>query len=231
MRLIAALLLCASMTASAHADDPAHIVVVELYQSQGCSSCPPADAVLNGIADRPDVIALNFAVTYWDYLGWKDSFAQPAFNRRQADYATAGGRSNVSTPQMILDGRRAIVGSSRAETERAIAFASRSPAGPQLNLTRDSVSISAAKAERAATLWLVRYDPRNIPVPIRAGENGGRTIDHRNIVRQLIALGTWRGNLARFALPKGEPGLSRAILLQSGRGGPIIAARKVPPAG
>src|ERR1700739_2573595 len=84
--------------------------VIELYQSQGCSSCPPANAVLNSLADRKDLITLSFAVTYWDYLGWKESFAQPAFTQRQKDYMTAYKRPNVSTPQMVINGRGFIVG-------------------------------------------------------------------------------------------------------------------------
>lgn len=201
-------------------------VVVELFQSQGCSSCPPAAAVLNELAGRSDVIALNFAVTYWDYLGWKDSFAKPAFTERQRDYASAGGRGNVSTPQMIVNGRTALVGSRRGEVDAAIARAG-SPVGPTLRLNGNAVEVGMARRTKAATLWLVRFDPRAIAVPIRAGENGGRTIIHRNIVRQLTALGSWNGQAVRFVLPKETGALRSVLILQAGRGGPVIAARRI----
>lgn len=202
-------------------------VVVELFQSQGCSSCPPADAVLNALAARPDVIALNFAVTYWDQLGWKDTFAKPAFTARQWDYARRGGRSTVSTPQMIVGGRTAIVGSRAPEVAAVIARAQAEPSGPVLRIDGASVAIPAGKPATAATVWLVRYDPRTIEVPIRAGENGGWTLPHRNIVRTLTAIGTWTGPAVRFALPPAVAGTNAAVLLQAGRGGPIIAARRV----
>ncbi|MGL4314509.1 MAG: DUF1223 domain-containing protein, partial [Sphingomonas sp.] len=96
--------------AKAVSGDAAHPTVIELYQSQGCSSCPPADKVVNRIADRPDVIALSFAVTYWDDLGWKDTFASPAFTARQWDYAHAAGRSVVATPQVIVNGKQPVLG-------------------------------------------------------------------------------------------------------------------------
>ena len=201
--------------------------VVELYQSQGCSSCPPADAVLNALADRRDVLALNFAVTYWDQLGWKDSFAQPIFTRRQWDYAGRGGRDNVATPQMIVNGTGVLTGNRRVDVDAAIARFARRGAEPTLNVDGAVVAIGGAEVTGPSTLWLVRYDPRTINVPIRAGENAGRTLPHRNIVRELIPLGSWRGKPMRIALPGGKPGLASALLLQQGKGGPILAARKL----
>jgi hypothetical protein len=228
MRLIAPLSLCVLLAASASVAAPpaAAPVVVELYQSQGCSSCPPADAVLNALAARSDVIALNFAVTYWDQLGWKDTFAKPAYTARQWDYARSGGRGNVSTPQMIVGGRTAIVGSRPAEVDAVIARARAGQSGPAILVNGTTIGIPAGKTSEPATLWLVRYDPRTIPVAIRAGENGGRTIPHRNIVRDLVPLGTWNGAAKRFTLPPAVPGMGTALLLQAGRGGPIIAARR-----
>lgn len=219
---LGALLLAAPTFATPPRSQP---VVVELFQSQGCSSCPPADAVLNALAARRDVIALNFAVTYWDQLGWKDTFAKPAFTARQWDYARSGGRASVATPQMIIDGRTAIVGSRPAEVDAQIARAAAAPAGPAIQLEGSTIVVPAGKAATPATLWLVRYDPRTVQVAIRAGENGGRTIPHRNIVRDLVALGTWTGTAARFRLPPAVAGTNAALLLQTGRGGPIIAAR------
>ena len=171
--------------------DPAHPAVVELYQSQGCSSCPPADLVVNALADRPDVLALSFAVTYWDRLGWKDIFGSPAFTSRQWDYAHAGGRGTVATPQVVVNGRGVVTGNRRADIDAAIARFDRGSGGPAIG--GDGRSVTVAGGPGQGTVWLVRYDPRTIMVPIRAGENGGRTIPHRNIVRQLTMLGQWTG--------------------------------------
>ncbi|WP_294120290.1 DUF1223 domain-containing protein, partial [Sphingomonas sp.] len=168
-------------------------VLVELYQSQGCSSCPPANANLNAIAGRKDVIALSFAVTYWDYLGWKDIFASPAYTQRQWDYARHYDRGNVATPQIWINGRTTIVGYDARELASSIA-AERSNGGPALALTGDSVRVGRSNAPAGgADVWVARYDPRVIQVPIRAGENGGRTLPHRNIVRQLVKIGHWSG--------------------------------------
>lgn len=203
-------------------------VVVELYQSQGCSSCPPANANLNAIADRADVIPLSFAVTYWDQLGWKDTFARPQFTARQWDYARSGGRSSVATPQVVINGgRQTIVGSNRQQLEAAIA-AARHEGGPAISASGSRVSVGAANGAKPSTVWLVRYDPRVNNVPIRAGENGGRTLPHRNIVRQLEALGTWSGRGVSFALPATpNPAFRTAILVQAGKGGPITASSRL----
>jgi hypothetical protein len=226
MLWIALFALAGACTApSSAAADAANPAVVELYQSQGCSSCPPADTVLNALADRADVLALSFAVTYWDQLGWKDTFASPAFTQRQWDYAHAAGRTYVATPQMVINGRGAVTGSERAQLDEAIHRFARAGAGPAI--ARDGAAIAIAAGKGNATAWLVRYDPRTIAVPIRAGENGGRTIAHRNIVRQLVRLGQWTGTPLRLVLPQGPAGLSSAVLLQQGTGGAIIAAHRL----
>ena len=222
LMLLASAALCASAAAAA---DPAHPTVVELYQSQGCSSCPPADVVVNALADRPDVLALSFAVTYWDRLGWKDTFGNPAYTKRQADYAGANRQFSISTPEVIINGRGAVVGSRKGEVDAAIARLDRGNQGPEIVSDGKSVVVKAGRG--SGTLWLVRYDPRTIAVPIGAGENGGRTIPHRNIVRQLVALGNWNGPLARFNLPATRAGLRTAFILQAGTGGPVIASRRL----
>ncbi len=199
--------------------------VIELYQSQGCSSCPPALAVLDELAKRPDVIALNFAVTYWDQLGWKDHFAKPEFTARQWDFARAAGRQNVQTPQLIVNGRAAVLGSRKAEVEAAI-VANKHVLGPKLSVSGGLVIVGAGKPAKA-TVWIVDYDPRRIAVPIRAGENGGRTLVHTDIVRRLTPIGTWTGTSARYSLPTLMSGLTRAVLVQDGKGGPIIAAERI----
>ena len=206
---------------------PVHPTVLELFQSQGCSSCPPALNVLVREADRRDIIALNFAVTYWDQLGWKDQFAKPQFTARQWDYAHFNGRPEVATPQLIVNGRGFVNGGDQSEVDRAIEKFAASEPGPTVRTVGDTLIIGPAKADRAATVWLVTYDPRILNVPIGAGENAGRTLPHRNIVKNLIRLGSWRGSARRLRLPGSEPTLRRAVLVQAGTGGPIIAASPI----
>jgi hypothetical protein len=201
--------------------------VLELYQSQGCSSCPPALDVLRKEADRPDVIALSFAVTYWDQLGWKDSFAQPAFTRRQWDYAHANARAVVATPQLIVNGRGFVNGGDKSEVDAAIDRYPIQGGDPDLEFDKGQLIVGSTPGIHRATVWLVSYDPRTVQVPIRAGENDGRTLAHRNIVRTLETLGVWTGVRQVFRLPPVRPGLNRAILVQAGAGGPIVAARKL----
>lgn len=214
-----------AVAAPAIAADPVHPTVIELFQSQGCSDCPPAEANLNALAGRPDILALSFGVTYWDQLGWKDTFARPAFTKRQWDYAHAAGRGNVFTPQMIVNGRGVLVGSNRAQVDEAIRRYDRGNGGPAISVAANRVTIGAGKAVAPATVWLVRYDPRTLNVPIRAGENGGRTLPHRNIVRSLQPLGKWSGAAETLSLPAEHDTILRtAILVQQGSGGAIIAA-------
>lgn len=202
-------------------------IVVELFQSQGCSSCPPANAYLNAIADRPDILALSFAVTYWDRLGWKDTFGSPRFTARQQEYAAAG-QGQVATPEMIVNGSHAVVGADKRAFDATIAKAGAPRGGPAITVDGASLHLGTAAAGKAATVWLVRYDPRSRDVPIRAGENGGRTLPHRGIVRELVKLGDWNGPSASYRIPPArERGLATAVLVQRGAGGEIIAARKL----
>lgn len=217
---------CADASAPAQSrQTPAHPAVIELFQSQGCSSCPPANAVLNSLADRKDLIVLSFAVTYWDYLGWKDSFAQKAFTDRQYDYAHGLMGAHVATPQMVVNGRGTLTGQSRVAVDQALVQFARK--GPEPEITADSgkVTVSALDYKGEATVWLVRYDPRSLDVPISAGENNGRTLPHRHIVKQFLAMGSWNGEAASYNVPAAPQGLESAVFIQSGRGGPIIAAK------
>lgn len=210
------------------AADPAHPVVVELYQSQGCSSCPPAIANINSIASRSDVLALTFAVTYWDRLGWKDTFATPAFTARQWDYARSAGRREVATPQTIVNGRAVTNGGNQAALIETIRQADRGTSGRAIEAANGHVTIGAGTTPRPATIWLVRYDSRTLDVPIRAGENGGKTLAHRDIVRSIDRLGDWTGARATFAIPAArDPAYRTAVLVQQGAGGPIVAAAKL----
>jgi hypothetical protein len=218
-------LLAAVLAAGCSPAAKARPVVVELFEAQGCSSCPPANANLTAIADRPDVIALNFAVTYWDSLGWKDTFAQPAFTARQWDYAHAFHRDQVFTPEVVADGRRDGVGADPADFARLVGHGA-AQSGPSLALTPATVSLGAGPRPSApAEVWLVRYDPRLLQVPIRAGENSGKTLPHKNIVRELVRLGAWSGAAEALRLPPaGRNGLVTAILVQAPKGGPILTA-------
>jgi hypothetical protein len=206
----------------------AHPTVVELYQSQGCSSCPPAQDNINAIADRGDVVALSFSVTYWDYLGWKDSFGSPRYTARQWDYAHHNDRDQVGTPQVWVNGRTTILGSDKAELNAAIARAGAFQT-PPLSIRGGRLAVAAGAAPKGgADVWLVRYDPRTVQVAIRAGENGGRTLPHRDIVRDLVKIGRWTGAAQSFALPGGAPApLKSVVLLQGGSGGPILDALRI----
>lgn len=197
--------------------------VLELFTSQGCSSCPPADIAVARAADRPDVIALSFNVTYWDHLGWKDTFARPEFTARQVAYARALGHGAPYTPEVVAGGRVDGVGNSPGRIDQLIARG-RADATATVSASDGRVTVSAGVApRRGAEVWLVRYDPRVIQVPVKAGENTGKTLPQRNVVRRLSRLGAWTGATATFALPHPEPGLRDLVLVQVRDGGPILA--------
>jgi hypothetical protein len=225
--LLVPILAAALGPGAVRAADPAHPVVVELFQSQGCSSCPPANANLSEIADRPEVLALSFAVTYWDSLGWKDTFASASFTGRQWDYAHGLGHANVFTPQVVVNGRRDGVGVDRKELRNLIVAGDRGDAGPVISARGATVTLSAAPG-MIADVWMVRYDPRVVQVPVKRGENSGRTLPHKNIVRELTRLGRWRGAAETLALPpQADRALRTAILVQKPDGGAILAAAKI----
>lgn len=202
--------------------------VVELYQSQGCSSCPPAIANINALTSDPKLLVLDFAVTYWDRLGWKDTFARTEYTKRQWDYAHGLRHSNVYTPQVVVAGHSDLVGTDPRELRRAIDAAMTPPGAPGLKLEGDLVLVGqAATSGPDADVWLVRYDPRTQNVAIGAGENGGVTLAHKNIVRQIIRLGSWNGQAAQFQVPPApDSNWRNAILVQRASGGPILAAAK-----
>ena len=203
----------------------AGLTVVELFQSQGCSSCPPAAANVNALAGNPNVLALSYGVTYWDQLGWKDTFASAQFTERQWEYARNRGRGRVWTPQVYVDGQGDVVGANRSQLNQLIAKTRIT--GPSVVIADGKVQVGAGQAAHPATVWMVRYDPRLVQVPIRAGENGGRTLPHRNIVRELVKVGSWTGKAATFALPARRDLYRTAVLVQDGKGGAIIGAAKV----
>lgn len=210
--------------------------VVELYTSQGCSSCPPADALLRQYADSREVIALSFPVDYWDYLGWKDTLANPRFTARQRAYAKARGDGAIYTPQIVVDGTTHVVGSQKGEIDKAIEDAwpkfqtGRVPVRLWLQGGATIVETGGAPegtTAKEATIWIAIID-KKVEVPVRAGENKGQMLVYTNVVRELVPIGMWTGRpmsvrLARQAALKPETE-ALAVLIQQGDGGPIIGA-------
>ena len=200
------------------------VTVVELFQSQGCSSCPPANANVMALAGRPDLLTLSFGVTYWDQLGWKDTFASPQYTARQWDYARGLRHSEVYTPQVVVNGRVDIVGTDLAALKALIAHEG-PVSGPMVMVGNSRASVGAGRG--SAQVWLVRYDPNIVQVPVTRGENSGVTLPHRNVVKQLVKLGEWHGAAASYGFPvAGNPAWREAVFLQAGTGGAIIAAAR-----
>ncbi len=211
------------------------LTVVELFTSQGCNSCPPADRYLGQLAERDDILSLSFNVDYWDYLGWRDTLASPVHTERQRRYSTAMRSRRVYTPQMVIGGTLEKVGSDRASVSRAIENV-RGDARIWLAIEIERVDdmivarLPGGRMAREATIWLVRYDSRR-EVEIRRGENGGRTIAYHNVVRDFDNIGLWRGEAMEVAFKLSdlvEGGRDRcAILVQIGGQGPIIGAARM----
>jgi len=188
--------------------------VVELFTSQGCSSCPPADALLGEIAKRPDVIALGFHIDYWDGLGWKDPFSTPQSTARQRAYARQFG-TPIYTPQLVVDGAREMVGSRRDEVIAALREASPAAVAPvTFAADRRSVTIAPAAAGKAGQVLLVRFVQKRT-TPIGAGENARRTLEDTNGVEALSTLGEWQGTPATFPLDPPAAGEGVAVLVQA----------------
>jgi hypothetical protein len=223
----AAVSLCLTATAQlAHAD--AGPVVVELYTSQGCSSCPPADALLTQLTRRADVIALGLHVDYWDYLGWQDKFADAAYSERQRNYARAAGKSMVYTPQMVVGGRELIVGSKPAELDRAIKARNAATSPVSLSVTRDGdrLLIEAQSTKNIdAVVQLVRYIPKQ-DVKILRGENRGKTISYYNIVDDWRPIKDWK-NSRQLRLKTKLPDGHYVVIIQRAGHREILAAAHV----
>jgi len=200
-------------------------VVVELFTSQGCSSCPPADALLGELARRDGVLALGFHISYWDRLGWKDPLSSPEATARQRRYAArlTGGR--VYTPQMVIDGVSEVVGSDREAVMAALREASRaaSPAVIPVSFAADRRSVAIGDGNGTGEVTLVRF-ARHRTTQIGAGENSGRVADDFNGVETLSSLGTWGGTRREFAIEPAGPGEGLAVLLQAPDGRMLGAA-------
>jgi hypothetical protein len=208
--------------------------VVELYTSQGCSSCPPADARLTEFSRQHDIVALTFHVDYWDYLGWKDTLAKPEFSERQRAYSHSRGDRGVYTPQMIVNGVSACVGSDDGKIAGSIRSATREhPHLPvPVSVSRDgnaiTVEISETGSAGGGEVWLLTVQS-SVSVEIERGENKGRKATYANVVRELKQLGTWSGGHARFEATASDAGDNFVVLVHESHPdgpGPIIGAAK-----
>jgi len=244
LALAALLLLAIAMAPARAADDVAppapkasqSTSVVELFTSQGCSSCPKADALLKTYATRPGVLAISLPVDYWDYLGWKDTFGSAKFTERQRNYAKARGDGQIYTPQAVVNGMAHVNGASQKDIDAAIvsSAAQVEPNRVQLyfSMERGNLIIETGRAPegaaaKEATVWLAVIQ-KQAEVAVSKGENEGKTLTYTNVVRDLTPVGTWTGQpmrivLSRAALMRKELE-SVAVLVQQGKAGPIIAA-------
>ena len=220
--------LCALAAAPAKAEQVP--VVVELFTSQGCSSCPPADELLAELGQRDDVIALALHVDYWDYIGWKDVFAQPKFTNRQKGYAMAGGWRMIYTPQMVINGTDDVVGSRPMKLAEAIQRHMARPQKVKLDIAR-SGGVLSIRAEsliggEPCEIHVVRYDEKE-PVKILRGENAGHTLTYTNIAEDWQVVDRWNGRGVyekRVNLSGDDPVV---VLLQEPRYGAIVAAARL----
>jgi hypothetical protein len=207
-------------------------VVVELFTSQGCSSSPPADALLGEISRQPGVVAMSLNVDYWDYLGWRDTLGSPECTRRQRDYAARLGAGHVYTPQAVINGRNEMLGSDR---DGLLAVIGRERARESVPVSLSSgdreirVEVAAAARDdlrRDATIWVATLVPRAV-VHIERGENAGRTVAYTNVVRRIVPAGMWNGRHTGLTLPRPAimaDGTFCVALLQADGTGPILGA-------
>ncbi len=228
----------ANTTSAAVADSPC---VVELFTSQGCSSCPPADALLGRLAKRPGIIALSFSIDYWDYLGWRDTLASPAHSERQRAYARARGDGRVYTPQMVIGGVTHANGGDEQAVLAAVDNARKTLSKVKVPITTRQdgdiliVDIGAAPEQsdrRSATVWLaIAKEVEKVAIP--RGENRGREIAYHHTVRELTPIGMWDREAVSLKLPLKElktiGGDRLFVLLQVEEMGPILGAASFSP--
>lgn len=207
-------------------------VIVELFTSQSCSSCPPADKVLKDIADKPGVIALGCHVTYWDHLSWKDTLSLPACTERQRDYSRAFAKRGPYTPQAVINGidemvgsrKRAVLSSLKKRQSQPPATINTSMIGHDLTMSLPAIDIGG----QTLSLWLFAYDDAHTQ-SIPSGENRGRTVDYINPVRHIVSLGSWDGTARTVQHNIGAMSASGgyAVLAQPAELGPVYAAGSV----
>lgn len=226
-------------TDQTRADSAKPKTLVELYTSQGCNSCPPANALLKKYIDRSDVIALSLPVDYWDYLGWKDTFGKSQFSNRQRRYALARRDGQVYTPQIVANGVTHAVGSRRYDVDNAINGSlppianKRIPLkierdGKTLKITSPAPTPGTLKSN--PTIWLA-LTTRKASVSVPRGENRGKVVTYYNVVRDLKAVGTWNGTPLTIKIPDNHdmksPSSGCVVFLQDGRAGPILGAAEL----
>ena len=213
--------------------------VVELFTSQGCSSCPPADKVIGELAKDPSVIALSMPIDYWDYLGWKDTLADSRFSARQKAYSLMRGDRDVYTPQVVVNGETHVIGSDQAGIERAIDVSRESdgvmsvPVSMKLNGKQITVSVAASNTLPAVThgeVWIYSIS-KAVPISIGRGENRGREVTYYNVVRNVLKVGDWNGSAGSWTVPLeniSREGIdAAAVFVQDGscdRPGPMLGA-------
>lgn len=225
--LAIALMSCIGATAMA-GDRP---VVVELYTSQGCSSCPPADALLGQLADDPDVIALALHVDYWDYIGWKDEFGKAAHSDRQRKYAAAAQARTIYTPQMVIEGKDHLIGTKAMQLAKLIQRHKAQPDPVTLSVARTGANVQISAASVAAPpgdmiVQVVHY-LSHAKVDIRRGENAGHQLDYHNIVQSWDVVANWDGQ-APLTMDAPTGGGPVAVIIQLDGHRKIVAAAKLP---
>ncbi|KAK6507240.1 hypothetical protein TWF481_005690 [Arthrobotrys musiformis] len=211
------------------------MTLVEIFQSQGCSSCPPANSnVIELMNNYPSILVLTYEVTYWDYLGWKDVFGNKEFDRRQREYAAVLGNESVFTPQVIVNGRADGVGNTFKDLNKIVSQGVMAAANEDtIRVDTESNAIlvsgsSTGENGEVADVHLVRYMPNPPDVDIRRGENAGRCLPHRNVVVDIMKIGEWKGGSTVFNIGEEKvEGIERAVLVQKGRGGPVIGVAKL----
>lgn len=233
LRASAFVVLCGGLGA-ASTPPVAATCVLELFTSQGCSSCPPADALLASVARRPDVVAVSFPVDYWDYIGWKDTLASGAFAARQRGYAAARGEEHVYTPQAVVDGLVGVAGSNRDGIQAAIS-ATKGRGGAvslpmRVSQADGSLVIDVAGGDGGPADVIALRVAREKTVHIGRGENAGRIVTYTNVVRAIDKVGDWNGAMAKFTVPDArEDDEGYVVLLQKGsidKPGLILGAAK-----
>ena len=214
------------------------LAVIELFQSQGCNSCPPTNANLLELTADASSLLLTYHVTYWDYLGWRDTFGNKAFDERQRDYVRRLGLRSAGTPQVSVNGRASGVGNSKSALDRILKDGGAGENLPvAIRAERDSASkdvvIKVSFPEPATTgryleVWVVRYDPSSTNVDIKRGENRGKVLPHRNVVKSVQRVGDVRaGEEGVLVIEQGDDRLESAVLIQDGAGGRIVGAARV----
>jgi hypothetical protein len=232
---LALVLLCLSPAGLALAREGRRPVVVELFTSQGCGACLKANALVADLAGRKDVLALTFPVDYWDYLGWKDTFAKPEFSSRQRAYMKVAGLREVYTPQMVVDGAPQPDKDAAERAPELIRTAQKKQAEassePDMQLSHGRVQVGSGPAPHGgAEVWLVRYEAQPQETEVKNGDNRGVTVVYRNVAVGLQRLGVWTGRPRAYAIPKTveskEGDTKIAVLLQARASGNILGVLK-----